>query len=125
MPILYDKSSKDFKDKHNKERASDDVATEVDFSTGKEFMGYFLALISFDFRKLNPKYNPSLNKFLSFLKLIGERIFQFGRIIDIPSPVEVEKHLVQVCTKASWGESSCDIERGTVYEWLLGLFTVS
>ena len=60
MPILYDKSSKDFNDKHNKERASDDVATEVDFSTGKEIMGYFLALISFDFGKLNMHLTPNL-----------------------------------------------------------------
>ena len=53
MPILYDKSSKDFKDKHKKERARDDVEKEVDFPTGKSFMGYFLSLISLDFRKLN------------------------------------------------------------------------
>ncbi|XP_067023973.1 uncharacterized protein [Acropora muricata] len=36
LPILYDKSSKDFKDKHKKERAWDDVAKEVGFPTGKE-----------------------------------------------------------------------------------------
>jgi len=60
LPILYDKSSKDFKDKHNKERASDGEATEVDFSTGKEFMGYFLALISFDFHKLNMHLTPNI-----------------------------------------------------------------
>ena len=35
FPILYDKSSKDFKDKHKKERAWDDVASEVGFPSGK------------------------------------------------------------------------------------------
>ena len=53
LPVLYDKSAKDFKDKHKKERAWDDVAKEVGFPTGKSFMGYFLSLISLDFRKLN------------------------------------------------------------------------
>ena len=43
LPILYDKSSKDFKDKHMKERAWDDVAKEVGFPTGKSFMGYLCA----------------------------------------------------------------------------------
>ena len=73
---------------------------------------------------LTPKYNCTLNKSLYFVKLIGERIFRFGRIIDILSPVEVEEHLVQVRAKGSWGESSCDVERRTVYECLLVLFTV-
>ena len=35
LPILCDKSPKDFKDKHKKERAWDDVAKEVGFPTGK------------------------------------------------------------------------------------------
>ena len=73
---------------------------------------------------LTPKYNFSLNKSLYFVKLIGERIFRFGRIVDVPRPVEVEKHLVQVLAKGSWGESSCDVERRTACECLLVLFTV-
>ena len=43
LPILYNKSSKDFKDKHKRKRAWDDVAKEVGFPTGKSFMGYFLS----------------------------------------------------------------------------------
>ena len=74
---------------------------------------------------LAPKYNCSLNKSLYFVKLIGERIFRFGRIIDILRPVEVEKHLVKVCAKESWGELCCDVERRTSNECLLVLFTVS
>ena len=42
FPVLYDKSSKDFKDKHKKERAWQDVVKEVfliglDFRTGSTF----------------------------------------------------------------------------------------
>ena len=73
---------------------------------------------------LTPKYNCTLNKSLYFVKLIGERIFRFGRIIDILRPVAVEEHLVQVRAKGFWGESSCDVERRTVYECLSVLFTV-
>ena len=53
LPILYDKSSKDFKDKHKKVRAWDDLAKEVGFSTGKSFMACFLSLTSLNFHKLN------------------------------------------------------------------------
>ena len=75
---------------------------------------------------LTPKYNCSLDKYLYIVKLIGERIFLFGRIIAAPRPVEVEKHLVQVCgAKGSWGELSCDVKRRTAYESLLVLFTFS
>ena len=43
FPILYDKSSKDFKEREKKERAWDDVAKEVSFPSGKSFMDlYFL-----------------------------------------------------------------------------------
>ena len=43
FPILYDKSSKDFKEREKKERAWDDVAKEVGFPSGKSFMDlYFL-----------------------------------------------------------------------------------
>ena len=48
LPILYDKWSKDFKDKHEKERAWDDVAKEVGFPTGKSFIYLF---ICYDFGK--------------------------------------------------------------------------
>ena len=42
FPVLYDKSLKDFKDKHKKERAWQDVVKEVsliclDFPTGSTF----------------------------------------------------------------------------------------
>jgi len=37
FPVLYDKSSNDFKDKHRKEQAWGDVAKEVGFATGKNF----------------------------------------------------------------------------------------
>ena len=37
FPILYDKSSKDFKDSKKKERAWEDVAKEVGFPSGKSF----------------------------------------------------------------------------------------
>lgn len=36
FPILYHKSSKDFKDRHKKERVWEDVAKEVSFPSGKE-----------------------------------------------------------------------------------------
>ena len=42
FPLLYDKSSKEFKDKQKKERAWEDVAKEVGFTSGKSFMDYFL-----------------------------------------------------------------------------------
>ena len=42
FPVLYDKSSNDFKDKHKKERAWGDVAKEVGFSTGKPSLNHFL-----------------------------------------------------------------------------------
>ena len=42
FPLLYDKSCKEFKDKQKKERAWEDVAKEVGFTSGKSFMGYFL-----------------------------------------------------------------------------------
>lgn len=41
LPVLYDKSAKDFKDKHKKERAWDDVAKEVGFPTGKSLWVIF------------------------------------------------------------------------------------
>ena len=64
---------------------------------------------------LAPKYNCSLAKSLLLVKLIGEIIFQFGRMIDASRPVEVEKHLVQVGAKRSWAESSCDVKRRAVF----------
>ena len=42
FPVLYDKSSNDFKDKHKKERARRDVAKEVGFATGKSLLDHFL-----------------------------------------------------------------------------------
>ena len=46
FPILYDKSSKDFKDKHKKERAWEDVAREVGFPSGKSFRIIFFLRLS-------------------------------------------------------------------------------
>ena len=42
FPVLYDKSSNDFKDKHKKERAWGDMAKEVCFATGKSLLNHFL-----------------------------------------------------------------------------------
>ena len=41
FPVLYDKSSNDFKDKHKK-RAWGDVAKEVGFVKGKSSLDHFL-----------------------------------------------------------------------------------
>lgn len=46
FPILYDKSSREFKDRDKKEKAWEDVAKEVGFLSGKLFIGYFLSLIN-------------------------------------------------------------------------------
>ena len=42
FPVLYDKSSNDFKDKHKKERAWGDVVKEVGFAKGKSLLDHFL-----------------------------------------------------------------------------------
>ena len=42
FPVLYDKSSNDFKDKHKKERAWGDMAKEVCFATDKSLLNHFL-----------------------------------------------------------------------------------
>ena len=42
FPVLYDKLSKDLKDKHKKERAWGDVAKDVGFATGKSLLDHFL-----------------------------------------------------------------------------------
>ena len=41
FPVLYDKSSNDFKDKHKKERAWGDMAKEVCFATDKSLLNIF------------------------------------------------------------------------------------
>ena len=46
--ILYDKSSREFKDRDKKERAWEDVEKEVSFRSGKLFIG-FLSLINLFF----------------------------------------------------------------------------
>ena len=62
--ILYDKSSKDFKDKHKKERAWKDVAREVGFPSGKLVnMDYFFSLICWDFRTGNTFEQAGFNFF--------------------------------------------------------------